>query len=122
MLARQPFRIDGNKAYGLAIADGKPGVATMPHDVKALQAVKLIEYGTQTVLINSDEEIGSPGSRAATMQADCEHNAVLSFEGSGTDKDHLSLATSGIASVEMKVEGRASHAGGASDCGVKCAV
>ena len=31
MAAKQPFRIDGNKAYGLAIADDKAGVALILH-------------------------------------------------------------------------------------------
>jgi glutamate carboxypeptidase len=42
----------------------------------------------------------------------------MSFEASRADTDKLSLATSGIASVALKVEGRASHAGGAPERGV----
>ncbi len=31
MLNKQPFRIDGDKAYGLGIADDKQGVAVIAH-------------------------------------------------------------------------------------------
>ena len=118
MAAKQPFRIDGNRAYGLGISDDKQGVAMVLHVVAMLQALNFKEYGTLTVLVNGDEEISSPGSRAELTKAGSEHDAVLSFEATRTNSDKLSLATSGIASVELKVEGRASHAGAAPERGV----
>jgi glutamate carboxypeptidase len=63
------------------------------------------------VLINADEEIGSPGSGATITQLGSEYDAVLSFEGGGFDKDSVRLATSSIAIIELKITGRASHAG-----------
>ena len=39
MLARQPFRVDSEKAYGLAISDDKQGVALVIHTVAMLNAV-----------------------------------------------------------------------------------
>ncbi len=68
MLARQPFRIDGDRAYGLAIADDKQGVALMIHTVAALQALNFRDYATLTVLSNGDEEINSPGARSAARR------------------------------------------------------
>lgn len=81
MLAKQPFRVDGNKAYGLGIADDKQGVAMVVHVVALLKAINFQEYGTLTVLVNADEEISSPGSRAALSEAGAQHDAVLSFRG-----------------------------------------
>ena len=118
MVAKQPFRIDGDKAYGLGIADDKQGVAMVVHVVAMLKALNFNEYGTLTVLVNGDEEISSPGSRAELIKAGGEHDVVMSFEATRTNSDKLSLATSGIASVELKVEGRASHAGAAPERGV----
>jgi glutamate carboxypeptidase len=118
MAAKQPFRIDGDKAYGLGISDDKQGVAMVVHVVAMLKALNFNEYGVLTVLVNGDEEISSPGSRAELTKAGGEHDAVLSFEATRTNSDKLSLATSGIASVELKVEGRASHAGAAPERGV----
>lgn len=118
MLAKQPFRIDGNRAYGLGIADDKQGVAMIVHVVTMLKELKFDGYGTLTVLVNGDEEISSPGSRAALADAGAQHDAVLSFEATRSESDKLSLATSGIGSVYLKVEGRASHAGGAPERGV----
>ena len=122
MAAKQPFRIgtgiDGDKAYGLGISDDKQGVAMVLHVVAMLRALNFNDYGTLTVLVNGDEEISTPGSRAELTKAGSEHDAVLSFEASRSNSDKLSLATSGIASVELKVEGRASHAGVAPERGV----
>jgi glutamate carboxypeptidase len=118
MLAQQPWRVEGDKAYGLGIADDKQGVATILHTLAMLKALNVRDYGTLTVLINGDEEISSPGSRKLIARMGAEHDAVLSFEASRVDSDKLSLATSGIALATLTVRGRASHAGSAPERGV----
>ncbi|SCX39734.1 M20/M25/M40 family metallo-hydrolase [Variovorax sp. EL159] len=118
MLNKQPFRIEGDRAYGLGIADDKQGVAVITHIVSMLQSMKFKDYGTLTVLINGDEEISSPGARALITRMGSEHDAVLSFEGAYVKDDKLSLATAGIASVTLHVTGKASHAGSAPELGV----
>ena len=117
MLKDQPFRIDGERGYGLAIADDKQGVALILHTVAMLQALKFRDYGTLTVLINADEEISSPGSRSTITRMAGEQDAVFSYEGGGMDGS-LRLATSGIGSAYLTVDGKASHAGAAPDKGV----
>ena len=117
MLKDQPFRIDGERAYGLAVADDKQGVALILHAVAMLQALKFRDYGTLTVLINADEEISSPGSRSTITRMAGEQDAVFSYEGGGDD-GRLRLATSGIGSAYLTVDGKASHAGAAPDKGV----
>src|SRR5215470_12716125 len=61
MLAQQPFRIDGNRAYGLAVADDKHGIALIIHALAVLKAMNFRDYGLVTVLINADEEVSSAG-------------------------------------------------------------
>lgn len=111
MVAKQPFRIDGNRAYGLAISDDKGGVALILHTIKMLQDMGFDDYAELAVAINGDEEVGSAGSSALLVRLGEEYDAVMSFEGGGVDKDMVRLATSSIAIVEMKVTGKASHAG-----------
>ncbi|MBA2398691.1 MAG: M20/M25/M40 family metallo-hydrolase [Bradyrhizobium sp.] len=117
MLKDQPFRIDGERAYGLGIADDKQGIAVILQAVALLQKLKFQDYGTLTVLINGDEEISSPGSRSAITRMAGEQDAVLSYEGGGMDGS-LRLATSGIGAAYLTVDGKASHAGSAPDKGV----
>lgn len=117
-LAKQPFRIDGDRVYGVGIADDKHGVALILHVVSLLKQLEFRSYRTLTVLINGDEELSSPGSRHLITQLGAEHDAVLSFESVLTPSDSITLATSGIASVNLRVQGRGSHAGVAPERGV----
>ncbi len=117
MAAKQPYRIDGDKAYGLGISDDKGGVALILHTVQLLQQMGFQDYAQLGVLINADEEVGSPGSAATITQLGSEYDVVMSFEGGGFQEDYVRLATSSIAIVEMKITGRASHAGSAPERG-----
>ena len=117
MLKGQPFRIDGDRAYGLGISDDKQGIALIIHTVALLQKLNFKDYGTLTVLINGDEEISSPGWRSTITRVAAEQDVVLSFEGGGTDGT-LRLATSGIGAAYLTVQGKASHAGAKPEDGV----
>jgi len=117
MLKGQPFRIDGDKAYGLGISDDKQGIALIIHTVALLQKLNFKDYGTLTLLINGDEEISSPGWRSTITRVASEQDVVLSFEGGGTDGT-LRLATSGIGAAYLTVQGKASHAGAKPEDGV----
>ncbi|WP_116791240.1 M20/M25/M40 family metallo-hydrolase [Achromobacter dolens] len=117
MLKDQPFRIDGDRAYGLGIADDKHGVAIILHTVALLQKLDFKDYGTLTVLINGDEEISSPGARAAITRLGADQDAVFSFEGGGAE-GRLTLATSGIGAAYLTVQGKTSHAGARPEGGV----
>lgn len=117
MLKAQPFRIDGNRAYGLGISDDKQGIALILHTIAVLQKLNFKDYGTLTVLINGDEEISSPGWRSTITRMAAEQDVVFSFEGGGTDGT-LRLATSGIGAAYLTVQGKASHAGAKPEDGV----
>ena len=121
MGAKQPFRIDGDRAYGLGIADDKQGVALILHVVELLARNGFNDYAELGVLINGDEEVGSPGSGPFLTELGSAYDAVFSFEGGGSATakggDMVRLATSSIAIVEMKVTGKASHAGAAPEQG-----
>ena len=110
--AKQPFRVEGDRAYGLGIADDKSGVAMAIHVVAVLKALDLRDYALVTVLVNGDEEISSPGSRNLITRLGGEHDAVFSCEGSDIS-DSLRLATSGNGAALLRVTGRSSHAGSA---------
>ncbi len=118
MLAQQPFKLDGDRAWGLGIADDRHGIAVILHTLAILKAMNFRDYGTITVLINADEEINSPASRNLITRMGTEHDAVMSFEGSPVTADQVRLATSGIAQGVLNVKGKGSHAGIAPEQGV----
>ena len=115
MLEQQSFRLDGDRAYGLGIADDKHGVAVILHALGVLEALDFDDYGLLTVLINADEEVSSAGSRSIITALGREHDAVLSCEGSSGNR--VRLRTSGIGAFNLVVRGRAAHAGGAPEAG-----
>ena len=117
MLAKQPFRIDGDRAYGLGISDDKQGVALILHTIESLKKLKFQGYGKITVLINGDEEISSPAARAYFSKLGAEHDATFSCEASQAKSDRVALTTAGIAAVNLNITGKASHAGSAPELG-----
>lgn len=110
-LATRPFRIQGNRAYGPGIADDKGGIAALLHAVAVLKAIDFHEFGMLTVMVNGDEEISSPASRAFIQRIAAEQNVVLSCEPPLSKKEEITLATSGIGLATLTVNGKAAHAG-----------
>ncbi|MDM0042473.1 glutamate carboxypeptidase [Variovorax sp. J22G21] len=121
-LAKAPFRIEGNKAYGPGIADDKGGNAVILHTLKLLKTYGVRDYGTITVLFNTDEEKGSFGSRDLIQEEARQADYVLSFEPTGAESEKFSLGTSGIAYVQANIKGKASHAGAAPELGINAVV
>ena len=117
MGAKQPFRVDGNRAYGLGIGDDKAGIAVILHTLAILKSLNFQDFAQLTVLINGDEEISSPASRGTLTKLGAAHDLTMSFEGTPANSDQLFLATAGIAAVTLKVTGTASHAGAAPERG-----
>ncbi|MBI6952745.1 M20/M25/M40 family metallo-hydrolase [Pseudomonas sp. CCOS 191] len=114
-VAKRPFRIEGERAYGPGVADAKGGVAMIVHALKLLQDQQYKGYRTLTVLFNPDEEMGSAGSRQLIAELARKHDFVFSYE--PPDKDAVTVATNGINRLKLTVNGRASHAGSAPEAG-----
>ena len=120
--AKQPFRIDGNRAYGVGIADDKAGIAVVLHALGLLKKTGFDDFSRITVLFNGDEERGSAGSRELIKKLAAEADAVLSFEGTGIERETIRTGTSGITRVVVTITGKASHAGVAPERGVNALV
>ena len=122
ILAKAPFRVEGDKAYGPGIADDKGGNAVVLHTLALLKARGFQDFGTLTVLFNTDEEKGSFGSRDLIQAEAAKADYVLSYEPTSAGKEGFSLGTSGIAYVQANIKGKASHAGAAPELGVNALV
>lgn len=109
-LAKMPFRKRAGKIFGPGVYDMKAGV------VMAVTALRLLrEAGVPTppviVLLNSDEEVGSPCSRAITEKLAQECSAVFVLEPSQGPQGAYKTARKGVGEYRLQVEGVAAHSG-----------
>jgi glutamate carboxypeptidase len=112
--AKRPFRIDGKRAYGPGIMDDKGGIVIAVHAAKLLAPG---DFGKLTVLLNTNEETGSEGTRALIAKLAKEHDVAFNLE-PGRAADGLVVSRKGSGEIELDVEGKASHAGVAPKQGV----
>ncbi|RBP52711.1 M20 family metallopeptidase [Arenicella xantha] len=102
--------------HGPGVADMKGGIVVMLTALRALSEQGLLDHANLTVLLNSDEEIGSLGSRELIEALAQQHDVGMVFE--GTSANQFTRARKGLGQVRLKVIGRESHAGGAHADGV----
>jgi glutamate carboxypeptidase len=107
-LSEIPFSIDGGIARGPGVFDMKSGL------VQGFWAIRaLLETGSLprpiVMLCNSDEEVGSPSSRALIEEAARRSAVVFVLEPS--EAGALKTARKAVGLYRVSVEGRASHAG-----------
>jgi glutamate carboxypeptidase len=114
-LSHWPFSIDGDRATGPGCFDMKAGLVQMFHAMSVLPALDGI-----SVLVNADEEIGSPDSRILIANAAQGAHAALVCEPSADGA--LKIARKGIARYRLEVAGAASHPGLAPNMGANAGV
>jgi len=102
--------IEGNILRGPGVADAKGGLMVMLKALEALEKSPWAENVGWEVLINPDEEIGSPGSTALIVEAARENHIGLIFEPSLPD-GNLVGDRKGSGNYMVTARGRAAHAG-----------
>ncbi|HEY2379793.1 MAG TPA: M20 family metallopeptidase [Terriglobia bacterium] len=103
-LARRPFKIEGGQALGPGVFDMKSGIVLMR------MALAVLKDSPVTILLTSDEEAGSPSSRALIESEAIQCAAVLVLE-PALPGGALKTARKGSGRFTLKAIGRAAHAG-----------
>jgi len=109
-IARLPFKIEGDSAYGPGIYDMKGGAYLAYHAFRQLCANGARAPLGVTQLYVSDEEIGSPTSRALIEQEGRKAKYVLVTE-PARDGGKIVTGRKGVARFEIFIKGVPSHAG-----------
>jgi glutamate carboxypeptidase len=107
-LADWPFTVAGDRATGPGIFDMKSGLVHAVWALRALDAAGLPRPAVRLVL-NGDEEIGSPASRPVIEEAAAGTRATLVFEASAGGA--VKTARKGVGLFRVNTTGVEAHAG-----------
>jgi glutamate carboxypeptidase len=103
-------RLDGGTLHASGAADAKGGLIILLKALEALEASPFAAGLGWEVLLNPDEELGSPGSLPLLKEAAGRNHLGLLFEPSLPD-GNLVGARKGSGNFTAVVRGRAAHAG-----------
>jgi glutamate carboxypeptidase len=109
-IERLPFRIDGDSAFGPGIYDMKGGAHLAYHAFRELCAMDTHPPLGVTQLYVSDEEIGSPTSRALIEAEGQKAKYVLVTE-PARDGGKIVTGRKGVGRFEVFIKGAPAHAG-----------
>jgi glutamate carboxypeptidase len=117
-LATMPVTREGDRLAGPGVFDMKGGLVLMLYALQALQALGQHPSLTPVVVINSDEEIGSPESTRHIRRLAQAAARVFVLEPGFGPQGHLKTARKGVLRFDVTVLGKSAHAGLAPQEGV----
>ena len=109
-VAQRPFRIEGDRAHGPGVGDEKAGVVNAIMALKILRDTGFKNFATITLLIETSEERGSPGTTKLIRTLAAQHDVEFNME-PGDPPDVITVWRKGATDVHIQVKGRAAHAG-----------
>lgn len=107
-LSDWPATVDGDRFTGPGAFDMKGGLVQLVWALKALKELGLNRPNLRLIL-NGDEEVGSPSSRSVIEDEVVRGDAVLVFEASAGGA--LKTARKGVGIFRVKATGKEAHAG-----------
>src|SRR4051812_27145307 len=110
--AKRPFRIADGRAYGSGVMDDKGGIVTAIYVLRILKDLNFKNFAQITLVLNSSEEIGSPGARTLIETLSKQHDVALNLE-PGRPADGLVVFRKGSGLINLEGRGKSAHAGGA---------
>ena len=119
--AARPFARDEKRAYGPGVCDMKGGLVTMLHIAELLQQTAVAKDITIAMAFNSDEEIGSRGSRPWYEGLATKSRCVFVFEPWRSTGERI-LQRKGGGNFDVICHGKAAHAGAAPEDGANAVI
>ncbi len=109
-VAQRPYTVVGDHGIGPGAGDDKGGVVSAICALRILQQEKYHDYAKITLILNSNEETGSLGTRDLIRTKAKDSDVALNLE-RGTPPDGVLVARKGSAIITVEVTGRAAHSG-----------
>lgn len=110
-LAQRPVRVDDGRLYGPGAFDMKGGIVNALWAIRALRELNVFPNRRVTLLITSDEEIGSRTSRPIIEAEAVSHDAVFVLEPAQPPNAALKTWRKGVGVYRVSITGRSAHAG-----------
>jgi glutamate carboxypeptidase len=110
-LERMPVRIEDGRLEGPGTLDMKGGLTMILFALRVLKALDREPAVTPVIFLNSDEEVGSPDSKAWIARLARAVERALVVEPALGPDGRLKTARKGIGRFDISVKGRAAHAG-----------
>jgi glutamate carboxypeptidase len=117
MLSDNPVRVSDGKMYGPGIIDMKASITQVIFALQTLRDNDRWPTSPITLLLTSDEEVGSESSRALIESLGQNADLVLCME-PALPNGELKTARKGVARFDVITKGKASHSGAAHEDGV----
>ena len=117
-LQEMPFRMQDGLVSGPGILDMKAGIAILLHALDALKTLGLAPQRRVKMVFNSDEEVGSTTSRALIEEEARKSAHVFVLEPAAGSGGALKIGRKGVGMFQLKVTGRAAHAGNEPEKGI----
>jgi glutamate carboxypeptidase len=108
--AERPYHTADDRAYGPGVCDDKGGIVAGLYALKILHDVNFQDFATITLMLNTNEEVGSIGSRRLIESLARKSDVAFNLE-AGRPGDKLVTWRKGNATIEITVKGHAAHAG-----------
>ncbi|MCA1024512.1 MULTISPECIES: M20 family metallopeptidase [Cytobacillus] len=107
---KRPFQMKGSRAYGPGVVDMKSSLVELLYAMKALVHCGSNACENVQIILNGDEEIGSPSSRELIEEQSMGKEYALIMEPARKDGS-LVTARRGGGRYKLMIKGKAAHSG-----------